>query len=42
MNQRGLSTLGTILAVVLAVTGLVVLGFFVMMAIALNSLGSNK
>lgn len=42
MNQRGLTTVGTVVAVVLAVLGLAVVGFFVFVAIAMNSFGSNK
>lgn len=42
MSEKGMTTLGTVLAAVLAVIGLAVVGFFIMMAIALNSFGSNK
>ena len=42
MSQKGMTTVGTVVAIVLAVIGLVVVGFFVMMAIAINSFGSNK
>lgn len=37
-----MSTLGSILAAVLVLAGLTVVGFFVFVAIALNSFGSNK
>ena len=42
MSEKGMTTVGTVVAIVLAVIGLVVVGFFIMMAIALNSFGSNK
>lgn len=41
--QRSIwATLGVVLAIVLAVTGLVVLGLFVAMYLILISVGSNK
>ena len=37
-----MTTLGTVLAVVLAAIGLAVVGFFIFLAVAINSFGSNK
>lgn len=42
MKERGMTTIGTIVAVVLGAIGLAVVGFFILMAIAMNSFGSNK
>ncbi len=42
MSEKGMSRIGTVVAVVLAVAGLVAVGFFIMMGIALSSWGSNK
>ncbi len=42
MSEKGMTTLGTVVAVVLAVIGLVVVAFFVLLAISLNAWGSNK
>jgi hypothetical protein len=42
MSQKGMSTIGAVVAVVLAFMGLVAVGFFILMGIALSSWGSNK
>lgn len=42
MSEKGMTTLGTVVAVVLAVIGLVVVGFFIFVAISINAWGSNK
>lgn len=42
MSEKGMTTLGTVVAVVLVVIGLVVVGFFIWLSIALRALGSNK
>lgn len=42
MSQRGMSTIGTVVAVVLVTVGLAVVGFFIMLTIAFQSYGSNK
>ncbi len=42
MNQRGWSTLATVLAVVLTLLGLVVVGFFVFFTVGLNAWANNK
>lgn len=42
MSEKGMTTIGTVLAIILAIVGLVVVGYFVMLAIALNAWGSNK
>lgn len=42
MNQRGWSTLATVLAVVLAALGLVVVGFFVFFVVSMNAWANNK
>lgn len=42
MSQRGMSRIGTVIAVVMGVIGLVAVAFFIMMGIALSSWGSNK
>ena len=42
MSEKGMTTLGTVLAVVLLVIGLTVVGFFVFFLLAVNSIGSNK
>lgn len=41
MSERGMSTIATIVAIVLAVMGLAVVGFFVLLSISLNNM-SNK
>ena len=42
MNQRGWSTIATIVAVVLAVMGLAVVGFFVFLTVGMNAWANNK
>ena len=42
MSRRQWSTVGTVVGIVAAVLGLLLVGFFILMAIALNSWGSNK
>ncbi len=42
MSEKGMTTLGTVVAVVLAIIGLVVVGYFILAAIAFNAWGSNK
>lgn len=42
MSEKGMTTVGTVVAIVLAVIGLVVVGFFILMAISLNAWGSNE
>lgn len=37
-----MTRIGTVIAVVMGVIGLIAVGFFIMMAIALQSFGSNK
>lgn len=42
-RQRGvLATIGVVVAWLMAIAGLVVVAFFILMAIALNNYGSNK
>lgn len=42
MSRRQWSTVGTVVGIVAAALGLLLVGFFILMAIALNSWGSNK
>ena len=42
MSRGQWSTVGTVVGIVAAVLGLLLVGFFILMAIALNSWGSNK
>jgi hypothetical protein len=42
MPDKGMRTVGVILAAVLVTIGLAVVGFFIFMALAVNSIGSNK
>ena len=42
MSERGMRRAGMVVAVVLAVIGLVVVGYFVLMTIAFNAWASNK
>ena len=42
MSRDGMNRLGMIVGIVLGVVGLLAVGFFVFMAIALQSFGSNK
>ncbi|MGI9120864.1 MAG: hypothetical protein ACR2G7_12215 [Acidimicrobiales bacterium] len=42
MSEKGMSTIGMVVAIALAVIGLVVVGFFVLVAVSLNAWGSSK
>ena len=42
MNQRGWSTIATIVAVVLVSLGLVAVGFFVFFTVGMNAWANNK
>lgn len=42
MSQGNMNKVGVIVAVVLGAIGLAAVGFFIFMAIALQSFGSNK
>lgn len=42
MSEKGMRKAGMVVAVVLAVIGLVVVGYFVLMTIAFNAWASNK
>jgi hypothetical protein len=42
MSERHMTKIGIVVAIVLAVIGLAIVGFFVFFAIGLNAWGSNK
>jgi hypothetical protein len=42
MSEKGMSRIGTVVTVVLAVAGLLAVAFFIFMGIALSRFGSNK
>ena len=42
MSQGGMNKIGMTIGIVLGVIGLVAVGFFIFVAIALQSLGSSK
>lgn len=42
MSQNGMNKVGMIIGIVVAVGGLVVVGLFVFVAIALSGMGGNK
>ncbi len=42
MNTKVMRTIGRVLAIVLAVFGLVGVGFLILLAVAFESYGSNK
>ncbi len=42
MSEKGMTRIGIVVAIVLAVIGLATVGFFVFLSIALSSFGSNK
>ncbi len=42
MSKGGMNKVGVVVAVVLGAIGLVAVGFFIFVAIALQSMGSNK
>ncbi len=42
MSEKGMTRIGTVVAVVLATLGLLAVAFFIWITIALSSWGSNK